>query len=262
MSPAANVGHPNASQDCTPEEAQTISAVTAFPFRCKRTQSVLLPMQAMLSLQHEISKAELEVALWKASSQVAQSSFDSSDARRIEVEGQLLAKSNEVDGLRQASAHHSVVSVHIYSSCCFECPQTFNGKSICGVTVKLRETYVPDAVATVGAFQGLSHCSLPHSHTPSLYFLLAPALDHAPPPPAKTTPTLSPPSFHPILPTHLPFIPSTWAPKLKCKVELIILCELICTALASLQHKLQVPTNCLPGLAEYSQLAGGEGCSC
>ena len=84
----------------------------------------------------------MEVALWKIASEEAQSSFDSSEARRIEVEGQLLAKSNEVDGLTQASAQQSEVRVHMYNSCCLECPQAFPWHKQSGVTAQLCETCV------------------------------------------------------------------------------------------------------------------------
>ena len=75
-------------------------------------------MQAMLCLQQGKAEAGVEAARSKASSQAAQTGFDNVEARRIEVEGQLLAKKTEVDGLQQASAQSSEVSAHMYSSCC------------------------------------------------------------------------------------------------------------------------------------------------
>ena len=69
-------------------------------------------MQAILRLQQEKADAIHHAQQWKASSQAAESSFDSAEAKRIEVEGQLLAKRNEVDGLQQASVQQSEVSAH------------------------------------------------------------------------------------------------------------------------------------------------------
>ena len=73
-------------------------------------------MQAILNLQRETAKAVQVADHCMASSQAAQSSFDS--AGRIEVEGQLLTQSNEVQVLRQASVQLPEVSVRMCSSCC------------------------------------------------------------------------------------------------------------------------------------------------
>lgn len=78
-------------------------------------------MQAILCLQQEKAAAGLDAANWKASSEAAQSKFDSAEAGRIEVEGLLLAKRNEVYSLQQSSAQQSQVRSQIYglkSSCC------------------------------------------------------------------------------------------------------------------------------------------------
>lgn len=67
-------------------------------------------MQAILGLQQEKADAIHDAQQWQAASQAAENSCDSAETRRIEVEGQLLAKRNEVEGLQQTSAQQSQVS--------------------------------------------------------------------------------------------------------------------------------------------------------
>ena len=78
---------------------------------CKRTDFSFSSTQAILTLQHEKAAAGVEAAQWKASAQAAQRSCDSAEARRTEVQGQLLARTNEVAGLQQASVQHCLVEI-------------------------------------------------------------------------------------------------------------------------------------------------------
>lgn len=66
-------------------------------------------MQAMLSLQQENADAHLATGLWERLHESAQSRCNIAEARRIEVEGQLRAKRNEVDSFRLLSTQQAEV---------------------------------------------------------------------------------------------------------------------------------------------------------